>query len=292
MQLYFSHAISSFDVHPSISTRVHFRRQPYSARCPLPYGALMGMRLRPSHDRSWSVEQAILPHIVLENHLVHIHNVRDFVFRSSDDFTPGYRDHTYDLNRLERVWLVIAPFSRGWRGPAHSFLTFGFSDGHYLSISVEARREEGESFSIWKGALRQFELIFVIGEERDLIGLRAAIWDTPVYLYPMRATPDQVRRVFLHMVRRAQSLERQPEFYNTFTNNCSTNILDAVNAVALKPIPFGPRILVPGYSDAIAHKRDLIDTDLSLEAARTRFQVDERAKAAFGSADFSERIRE
>ncbi len=252
---------------------------------------MIRIRRRPSHDRPWRPEQARLPHVVVDDRFVHIHNVRDFTFRSADDFTPGYRDQTYQLDRLDRVWLVLAPFLRDWRGPAHSFLSFGFSDAHYLSISVEARREVGQAYSIWKGALRQFELIYVIGEERDLLGLRAALWDTPIYLYPIRAEPDQVRGVFLHMLRRAQTLEQQPAFYNTLTNNCTTNILDAVNAIAPQPIPFGLKILLPGYADALAHERGLIDTDLSLAAARTRFQVTERAKAALELPDFSARIR-
>ncbi len=251
----------------------------------------MWIQRRPSHLRSWRPEQALLPHIVLDDRFVHIHNVRDFTFRSSDDFTPGYREQTYHLDRLERVWFVLAPFTRDWRGPAHSFLSFGFSDAQYLSISVEARREVGQPFSLWKGALRQFELMYVIGEESDLIGLRAAVWDTPVYLYPMRATPEQARGVFLHMLQRAQALEQQPAFYHTLTNNCTTNILDAVNAIAPKPIPLSLKLLLPGYSDALAHERGLIDTDLSLKAARTRFQVNERAKAALGLPDFSTRIR-
>ena len=250
----------------------------------------MRIRRHPSHERPWTLEHVLLPHVVVEDRLVHIHNVRDFTFRSSDDFTPGYRDQTYDLELLERVWLVLAPFRRNWRGPAHIFLSFGFSDGHYLSISVEARRKAGRPFSLLKGALRRFELIYVIGEERDLIGLRA-LWDTPLYLYPMRATPGQVQGVFLHMLRRAQALEQQPAFYNTFTNNCTTNILDAVNTIAAKPIPFGLKLLLPGYADALAHERGLVDTELPLGAARTRFQVNERAKAALGSPDFSERIR-
>ena len=186
---------------------------------------------------------------------------------------------------------MLAPFTRDWRGPAHSFLSFGFSDGQYISISVEARREAGQPYSLLKGALRQYELMYVIGEERDLIGLRAVAWDTPVYLYPMRATVEQVQGVFLGMLRRAQDLEHKPEFYNTFFNNCTTNILHAVNKIASPPIPYGLKIFLPGYSDALAHERGLIDTELSLNAARERFLINTRAKAAIGQADFSFRIR-
>jgi hypothetical protein len=252
---------------------------------------MMWWRRRPTHGRSWRVEQAILPHVVIEDQTILIQNVRDFVFRSAKDWTPGYRDHTYQLDQLERVWLVLAPFLRDWRGPAHSFLSFGFRDGRYVSISVEARREAGQRFSLWKGALRQFELMYVIGEERDLIGQRAVLWNTPLYLYPIRATPAQVQSVFLHMVRRAQALEQQPAFYHTFTNNCTTNILDAVNAIAPTPIPYGLKVLLPGYGDSLAYERGLIDTDLPLDEARATFQINQSAKAALDLPDFSARIR-
>ncbi len=244
-----------------------------------------------SHVRTWRPEQAILPQISIQDQLVHVCNVRDFTFHSATEFTPTYHDQTYHLDRVERVWLVVAPFTWTWRGPAHTFLSFGFADGQYLGISVEARRAAGEAFSIVKGTLRQFHLMYVLGTERDLIGLRAVTWNTPVYLYPVRATVEQIQTVLLGMLRRAQALAAQPEFYNTFTNNCTTNILDAVNAIATRPIPYGLKILLPGYIDALAFERGLIDTELSLAAARARFQINARAQAAIGDADFSARIR-
>ena len=254
-------------------------------------GLLVRWNRTPSHQRTWRPEQAVLPRIAFADSLVHVRNVRDFTFRSADDFTPGYHDRTYDLRKLERIWFVLSPFSRDWRGPAHSFVSFGFNDGQYVSISVEARRQVGEEYSIWKGALRQFEIMYVIGEERDLIGLRAVTWDDPVYLYPVRASPEQARQLFVRMLQRARALEQRPEFYNTFTNNCTTNILEPVNEIAKERIPFGPAILLPGYSDKLAHERGLIDTELSLEAARTAYQVNDRARAAIGDPEFSTRIR-
>lgn len=255
--------------------------------------AYVALRLstRPTHDRAWRPEQARLPHITFDGGRVHVGNVRDFTFRSATDFTPAYRDRTYDLDKLQRVWFVLSPFSREWRGPAHSFLTFGFSDGQYVSISVEARREAGEPYSIWKGALRQYELMYVIGEERDVIGVRAVTQDDPVYLYPARATPQQARALFVAMLNRAREIERAPVFYNTLTNNCTTNILDPVNALLDNDIPVGPGIILPGYSDKLALERGLIDTELPLEQARAAFQVNERARAAIHLPDFSARIR-
>lgn len=256
----------------------------------LAYGVLR-LSTRATHDRAWRPEQAVLPEVDIRGSLVHVKNVRDFTFTSKTEFTPGYRERTYDVDKLERVWFVLSPFNRDWRGPAHSFLTFGFSDGQYVSVSVEARREAGEVYSTWKGALRQYELMYVIGEERDVIGLRAVTWDVPVHLYPARATPEQVRTLFLAMMKRAQRIEREPAFYNTFSNNCTTNILEPVNAMLEKDIPISLGVLLPGYSDRVALERGLIDTDLPLEEARKRFEINERARAAIHLPDFSERIR-
>ena len=253
-------------------------------------GAVVVSRRRPTHDRAWIAEQALLPSVIMSGSAVSVRNVRDFTYRSGTDFTPGYRDHRYDLDKLRRVWFGLSPFTRDWRGPAHAFLSFEFADGQYVAVSVEARREAGENYSIWRGALRQFELIYVIGEERDLVGVRV-VKDDPVYLYPMRATPEQARALFVRMMRRARQVERRPEFYNTFSNNCTTNILEPVNEIAEKDIPFGLEILLPGYSDKLAHERGLIDTELPLEEARRRFEVNERAHAAMAAPDFSTRIR-
>jgi len=263
-----------------------------AAVCLLLLGGLaLWARQRPSNARAWRPEQAVLPQVRFEGRLVHVRNVRDFTFRTADDFTPGYRDRTYDLDRLERVWFVLSPFNPDWRGPAHSFVTFSFSDSQFVSISVEARREADEKYSVLKGALRNYEIMYVVGEERDVIGLRAVTWNDPVYLYPVRATPEQAREMFVRMLRRAQALESEPEFYNTFLNNCTTNILDPVDEIAPGKVPFGWEVVLPGYSDGLAHERGLIDTDLPLEEARRKFRIDERAKAAAGDPAFSTRIR-
>jgi hypothetical protein len=255
--------------------------------------AYVALRLttRPTHERAWRPEQAVLPSVAMTDTLVHVRNVRDFTFRSAADFTPAYRDRTYDLRKLDRVWFVLSPFNRSWRGPAHSFLSFGFSDGQYVSVSVEARREAGENYSILRGALRKFELMYVIAEERDVIGVRAVTQDDPVYLYPVRATPAQARALFSAMLERAAQIEREPVFYNTFTNNCTTNILHPVNALLDNDIPISLGIVLPGYSDKLAFERGLIDTDLPLEEARRRFEVNDRARAAIHAPDFSARIR-
>src|SRR5690606_23608675 len=124
--------------------------------------------------------------------------------------------------------------------------------------------------------LKRYEIMYVIGDERDLIQQRVAR-DDDVSVYPIRATPDQARRLFVDMLRRANELYDHPVFYGTIRNNCTTYLLAHVNAIAAEPIPFGRRILLPGYSDEIAFERGLIDTSLPLDSARLHFRVNDRA---------------
>lgn len=259
-------------------------------------GALAFLAVRawgpqPSHDRRWVPEQAVLPDVTLRGDSVVVRHVRAFRHTSDSTFVARYETQAYDLRTVHSVWYVLSPFNPDWRGPAHSFLSFGFADGRYLAASVEARREVGEAYSTWRGMLRQYELMVVLGDERDLIGLRAVTWNDPVYLYPGRATPAQARAVLEALLRRADGLEMRPEFYHTAANNCTTNLLDAVNAARDAPIGVGPRVLVPGYSDALAHDLGLLDTDLPLEDARRRFRINERSSAAIGAPNFSAAIR-
>jgi hypothetical protein len=155
---------------------------------------------------------------------------------------------------------------------------------------VEARKEADEAYSIVKGLLNQYEIMYVIGDERDLIRSRVARNDD-VYLYPIRTSPAKVRALFERMVRHAEKLSGDPEFYNTLTNNCTTNILDHVNSIATRKIPYGREVLLPGYADELAGELGLIDSKLPIDEARRRFHINARARRAFFSDDFSLEIR-
>ena len=222
--------------------------------------------------------------------MVRIANVRAFRYRTETDFDPIYETRTYNLNQVESVWLVLTPFSRAWRGPAHSFVTFGFRDSTYLAISIEARREVRESNGLQKGQGRNFEQIYVVGEESDLIGKRA-FGDFDVYLYPITATPDRIRAVLADMLARAESLNSRPEFYHTANNNCTSNLVRHVNAVSPGRIPAGIKLLVPGYADDVAQSLGLIDRTVPLAENRARYRINESARAAMGRPNFSSLIR-
>jgi hypothetical protein len=246
--------------------------------------------IHPTHGRDWLPEQRLLPRALFRDSFVTVENVRNFRWGPGADMQSAWEPRTYDLSSVQTIWYVLTPFSRDRRGPAHAFVSFGFADGRYLAISVEARREVGEEYTVVRGMLKRFEIMYVVGDERDLIQQRVVRGDD-VYVYPVRATPEQARALFREMLARVNELNEEPEFYGTLRNNCTTNLLDHVNSISARPIRYSRRIMLPGYSDEVAHERGLLDTDLPLAAARERFLINDRALRHARSGSFSTAIR-
>lgn len=226
----------------------------------------------PSDRLDWTPDQARTPVATFDGNSVSVENFRFAAYRSEDDYDVAWQERTFDLDKLETVDFAVEPFA-SWRGPAHTLLSFGFSDGRHVAISVEIRKERGESFSPLGGLFRQFELMYVVGDERDLIGLRVNVRKSPVYLFPIRASRQQVRELFVSMLQRANDLHRRPEFYNTLTSTCTTNIVRHLEEVARTDVPFDLRVVLPGYSDELAFEMGLIDFDGSIADARQRFLI-------------------
>lgn len=253
------------------------------------YGVL-ALLVRPSHDREWTPDQARLATATFAGDSVHIENVRNAVYRSVSDYDVRWERRSYDLRELESVWFIVEPFSKV-RGPAHTFLSFGFGDSTFVAISVELRKEQGESFHPLPGMLRQYELQYVVGDERDLIGLRANHRHDSVFVYPVRTTPEKKRELFIAMLERANQLAERPEFYNTLWSSCTTNIVSHINDISPKRVPFSFKVLLPAYSDELAYDLGLLDTDLPRDAFRQPHLVNARAAAFADRPDFSIGIR-
>ena len=247
---------------------------------------------KPSNCRDWSPDQVVLPESRFDGDLVEITGIRDCDYRSTTDFTVTHRDQVFDLAQLERLDFFVEPFA-GWRGPAHTFLSFGFDDGEQLAISVEVRREMGKEFSVLGGLTRQFELMYVVATERDLVGLRSVHRGNRVYRFPIRADAERIRKMMVAMLRRANGLRDRPEFYNTLSNTCTTNIVRHLNEVSDRRVPWwNPRVLIPGYSDRLAQALGLIDSPFSVETDRESFEVGRVVREAIDDPGFSRRIRE
>lgn len=192
---------------------------------------------------------------------------------------------------MKKVYFVVEPFS-GYVGAAHTFLSFEFEDNVFVSISVEIRKEKGESFSALKGLLRQYELMYVIADERDVVKLRSNYRKDNVYVYPVKADLEKSKKLFLSMIEKTNKLAMYPEFYNTLTNTCTTNIVSHVNEITSGRVPLNLSILFPANSDQFAYDLGLIDTDLSFEKAREKFLINEKALKYADDAMFSVKIRE
>ena len=151
---------------------------------------------------------------------------------------------------------------------------------------------KNETYSPLTGLFRQFELIYVVGDERDLIGSRAVYGGYDVYVYPIRTTRANIRALFLAMLARANALATRPEFYNTLTNNCTSNVVDHVNQIVPRAVPQGIKTVLPGYADEVAYSLGLIDNSITLDEARRRFRVKDEARRYVTTPEFSRRIRE
>lgn len=248
--------------------------------------------IQPSNQRDWTPDNARTAWAEFRGDSVYVHNVRNADYTSPQQYTVRWEDRAYDLRDVRTAWYLVEPFGKDWRGPAHTLASFGFADGRYLAVSVEIRKERGESFSPWKGLMRQYEITYVVADERDVIRLRTNFRRDSVYLYPIRTTQPRVRAMLADMLHRATDLRDRPEFYNTLTSTCTTNLARHVNRVAPHRVPVSWKVMFPGYSDRLAYDLGLIDTNLPFEAARERYHVNARALRYGDSPDFSRLIRQ
>ena len=248
------------------------------------------MALEPSNDRDWRPEGARLAYATISGDEVTLHNIRNFDYRTETDFVPAYYDRTFDLKQLDSVDLIASY----WMGPAiaHVFLSFGFA-GDYVAISIEARSERDEGYSSVKGFFRQYELLYVVANERDVVRIRTNYRRDPeedVYLYRLRGSREDARRLFLEYLGQINRLKDHPEFYNTLTTNCTTNIWLNSRVVPGRP-PYSWRILVSGYVPELLYDKGRLDTGLPFAELRRRSRINDVARAADAAQDFSRRIR-
>jgi hypothetical protein len=244
-----------------------------------------------SNDREWQTEVRVTPYADISGDLITIHGVRNFEYRSETDFTPRWETRTYDLRKLDSAD-IIAVYWAG-KAIAHIMLSFGFQDKDYLAVSIETRKEKGESYSTLAGFFRQYELYYVVADERDVIRVRTTYRQPQedVYIYRTRAPLRNIRRVFLDYVKSINELRERPTFYNTLTTNCTTTIRTHTRMNPESP-PMSWKILLSGYVPDYLYDLGKIDTTGPFAELEKRSLVNPRAHAADKDATFSQRIRE
>ena len=248
---------------------------------------LWWLSLRPNSNRDWKTGMDVLPHVELVGDVLRIRQFRNFRYMASGDPLPQYEERTFDLTKLSSLDYFLAH----WSGPviAHTLVSFGFDDGQFLVVSVEARLQRWQSYSPLRGIFRTYELIFVIGDERDIIRLRTNIRRERVYLYRVRMPRPEVRQLLVDYLARVEKLEERPEWYNSITSNCTTNLF--YHGRHRVPWWLTPHIFLNGLSARAMYLRGFLDDSLPFKELQSRSDIRERALAAGDAANFSQQIR-
>ena len=231
-----------------------------------------------------------MPRAVIDGDRVRLTGVRNFDYRSRNDFTVRYEEREVSLSHLTALDFYVSYFTQGPVG--HTFVSFIFDNAPPLSISIETRPEVGEGFAPIASLFKQFELIYVVGDERDLVGVRTNHRREAVYLYRLNTSADDARRLLLVYLARINELADRPEFYHLLTNSCTINIVRYANAAGRSwtssTCATSSTVLIDGY----LYRSGRIDTSLPFEELRRRSQINDAAEAAEDAPDFSQRIRQ
>jgi hypothetical protein len=247
------------------------------------------LSLEPRNDREWQTEVLRTPRVERKGDLATVRDIRDFAWTGPSSAEPRWTTRTFDVSKLDSLGLVLSYWD-GNTSICHTMLTFGFSDGQHLAVSVETRKEVGEEYSAWRGFFRRYELCYVLAEERDLIGVRAAQRAEDLYLYPLLTPPDARRRLLEDILATAESLAVEPRWYGALRTNCTTTLQGHIDDAVGRPSRFRFDTMLNGKIDEVAWKAGSIGGAAPFSAVRAAHRITDAAKAAAGSDDFSRRI--
>ena len=244
--------------------------------------------IAPSHDREWRPEVAVMPRAIIDGDRVRLTGVRNFDYRTRNDFTVRYEEREIQLSHLTGLDFYVSYFAEGPIG--HTFLSFIFDNAPPLSISIETRPEVGEGFAPVASLFKQFELIYVVGDERDIVGVRTNHRRERVFLYRLNTSADDARRLLMIYLQRINELAERPEFYHLLSNSCTINIVRYANAAG-RVGRLDIRHILNGLIDSYLYRSGRVDTTLPFDELRRRSLINDAAQAADGAPDFSQRIR-
>ena len=252
---------------------------------------ILGWSLKkPSHDRQWIPSVAKLPRITTEGDQIRVHNIRNFDYRTPEDFSVRYYDKTFDLNKLETADYVLSYWD-GNEAIAHTLISFGFSDGNYLTVSVETRLEQGEPQTGLGGFYKQYELIYILGDERDLLRLRSNFRKEEVFVYPTNFTKKEVQKFFGVIIERINSIADKPEFYNTITHSCISSLTKDFSKVLKVRDPFNYKWLLNGYSAELMFEHGAINSNRSWVDTQRFHHINQYIQVDNNGDGYSRKIR-
>ena len=242
----------------------------------------------------WQTPLAVLSTAEFNGDLVTVKNVRNFQYDEAENVTKAdYYDRTYDLNKIVKVWYLVEPF-KGLKIAAHTFVSFEFSDGNFLSITIEARKLKGQEYNLFYGLFHTYPLMYIAADERDSVFVRTNIRKDDLYVYPVKlAKAENARLLLVDMLNKMNNLIVHPYWYNTLWANCTSNIVYHVNHVSQNRLPQVPwQAWLTGYADELAYKMGLLDVNSTLEEARKKYYVTKRSQEFGYVANYSQFIRQ
>ncbi len=248
----------------------------------------------PATTGDWQEQLKIPSTAEFSGDMVTIKNVRNFRYSPTEhDMIPGYYDRTYDLRQIKKIWYVTEPFNEN-KLAAHTFLSFEFENGDFLAISIEARKTKAQTYSIWKGMLHTYPLMYIATDERDVLLLRANIRKDNVYVYPVKTSSSENMRLLLtDMLKTMNELQTKPRWYNTFWANCTSSIVGHINKLSPGRISMWSwQLWLTASADELALKHKLLDTDLSIEQARKKYFITDKSLEIGDTPNYSKEIRQ
>ena len=246
----------------------------------------------PRGDRQWAPELAVQFTSVAnlaDPDRVTLTGVRNFDWRSLEDCDARWETRSYDLGALTSVDLLLTY----WAGPAiaHTMVSFGFADGGHLAFSGEIRRDNTETFSEIGRFFKDFELILIAADERDVVRRRTNVQREDVRLYRVAMPPDVMRELFLAYVATGDDLAARPRWYNTVTANCTTVIFEMVRRI-VPGLPLDWRLIVSGYLPEYLYGIGALAMRFDLPELQTMARISGPVEAADAEPGFSAAIRE
>src|SRR5947207_1655795 len=247
------------------------------------------LTLSPTNDSDWQPDVAQKGWADIQGDEVTLHNVRNCDYRTETDYTPHWGARTVRISQITGIDLAVDYWGSPWI--AHPIASFQFADAPPLCFSIETRKKLGQTYSTIGGLYRQFELIYIVADERDVIRLRTNYRKEDIYLYRTTISPAHARERFLEYIHSLNALRNKPRWYNAISTNCTTSI--RTQHPPHERVPWDWRILLNGKGDELLYERHFIVTGgLPFAELKTRSLIDTRARAANDSPDFSQLIRE
>ncbi|MGI9227563.1 MAG: DUF4105 domain-containing protein [Gammaproteobacteria bacterium] len=248
------------------------------------------MSIQPRSDRNWWLETSILPSIEITNDQVRIDNFRNFHWQDRIKSDLNWENRSYNLSALENLDLIVEPFKNS-EFMAHTMLVFGFKDQGHVVVSVEARKEQHEEYDLLAGTMRQFEIIYIFGDERDLLAQRAIHRNSELYLYPIKADKTFIINLFKDLAKSANSLHKQAKFYGTIRDNCTTTLVKHIDRHYDNKIGFRYEVLFPAQAGKLLYEFGQMDTTLPYEKVKSASKIDDLVRKYIDQPNFSTIIR-